>query len=95
MPLGYTAGVYRFLDANGNLAEQRIDWCKLELNEDGLKLAVILPLGLFGAVSVTLAYFQWAGKRAEKRRLESVAAARNAKRNSELGLEEPEPDHAI
>ena len=72
MPLSYVDGVYRFLDANGNLAEQQIQWCQLEINADGLKLAIILPVGLAAVLALGSAYFQWAAKRAEKRRLAVV-----------------------
>ena len=72
LPLTYVDGVYRFLDANGNLAEVQIEWCRLQINADGLKLAIILPVGLAAVLAVGSAYFQWAAKRAEKRRLAVV-----------------------
>ena len=70
MPLTYVDGVYRFLDANGNLAEVQIEWCRLQINADGLKLAIILPVGLAAVLALGSAYLQWAAKRAEKQRLE-------------------------
>lgn len=72
MPLTYVDGVYRFLDASGNLAEVQIEWCRLEINADGLKLAIILPVGLAAVLALGSTYFQWAAKRAEKRRLAVV-----------------------
>ena len=44
--LAYAGGTYLFLDADGNLVERSIEWCKLEISADGLKLAIILPVGL-------------------------------------------------
>ena len=76
MPLSYVDGVYRFLDANGNLAERQIEWCRLEINADGLKLAIILPVGLVATLAVGSTYFQWLSKRADKRRLAIIEEER-------------------
>lgn len=73
MPLTYVDGVYRFLDANGNLAEVHIEWCQLQINADGLKLAIILPIGLVSLLALASVYFQWAANRAVKRRLNTVS----------------------
>jgi hypothetical protein len=63
----YAGGTYLFLDADGNLVERSVQWCKLEISEDGLKLAIILPVGLVVSVGVVSAIAQHIAKRSEKR----------------------------
>ena len=72
--LAYSGGTYLFMDANGFLVERSIRWCKLEISDDGLKLAIILPVGLFMSVGVVGALAQVVAKHAEKKRLAEVEA---------------------
>ena len=74
----YSGGTYLFVDANGFLVERSIEWCKLEISEDGLKLAIILPVGLVMSVGVVSGIAQVIAKRAEKKRLAEVAALERA-----------------
>ncbi len=68
-PNTYRDGVYRFLDADGNVAEVSIEWCQLQINADGLKLAIILPVGLAAAIALGFMCVQCAEKRAARKRL--------------------------
>jgi len=61
--LAYAGGTYLFLDADGNLVERSIEWCKLEISADGLKLAIILPVGLVMSVGVVGLVANWYAKR--------------------------------
>ena len=66
------------MDADGKLVERSIEWCKLEISADGLKLAIILPVGLVMSVGVVGAVANWYAKRQAKK-LEAINAAVKAK----------------
>ncbi len=82
-PDTYRAGVYRFLDADGNLVEQTVDWCQLVINENGLKLAIILPVGLVVTVGLFAACTNLLEKRREAKLAQLVAYNEPARKKSE------------
>ena len=75
----YVDGVYRFLDADGNLVETQIEWCKLVINASGLKLAIILPIGFVAALALGSAYMRWAARRADRRKMALLAEVKRAR----------------
>lgn len=78
----YVDGLYRFLDADGKLVEAQIQWCKLVINADGLKLAIILPVGFVVAVALFSKLFQWRTALADAARAKAYEEDRRKTENS-------------